>query len=424
LRRYHAQQSHESLTAPSAGARDLLPTRDHIVDANYYAHCLSCALNPANLTVDNHPMQIEKDLHRTFPDNQLYESTPVMPTPAPAAAVAPSASANSNNNTSASPAAGTASTLPSPVHRHTSSAGLNMLRRVLLAYSFHNPGIGYCQSINFVTALLLLFMDEEEAFYMLCVILEDVCCIDVSSREADAAASAAGVATHAGDDAAVGTAAMAAGGGGGGGGGGVHGGVEQHDEDGTGDSGTGDASKQQQQLQRQNKKKMLYYHSPDLSGAHIDQKVFADLVAEKLPRVAAQFERLSFPLAPLAMSWHLCLFVNTLPLETVLVIWDCLFSEGIKIALRASLTLLKVHERHILRATDFEELLMVLKTLPAFHPTMAPAEGGVSGQHHTTLVPPQVDTATFMKIAFDPSQSPAVQFVTLRLHAGCETLGP
>lgn len=96
---------------------------------------------------------IEKDLHRTFPNNDNVSS----------------------------------------------EDGLTVLRRVLLAYSVRNPGIGYCQSMNFIagtpcgaaditpaarltafslsivgTALLLMYLDEEQAFWVLAALIEDI----------------------------------------------------------------------------------------------------------------------------------------------------------------------------------------------------------------------------------------------------------
>ena len=37
-----------------------------------------------------------------------------------------------------------------------SRGGIEALRRVLLAFSVHNPEVGYCQSINFLAGFLLL----------------------------------------------------------------------------------------------------------------------------------------------------------------------------------------------------------------------------------------------------------------------------
>ena len=55
-----------------------------------------------------------------------------------------------------------------------SPEGQEALRRVLLAYSVHNPTVGYCQSMNYVAAVLLLVleMSEEDTFWLMVVLLD------------------------------------------------------------------------------------------------------------------------------------------------------------------------------------------------------------------------------------------------------------
>ncbi|NXH41729.1 TBD2A protein, partial [Dicaeum eximium] len=49
------------------------------------------------------------------------------------------------------------------------------LRRVLLAFSWHNPAIGYCQGLNRLAAVALLVLeDEESAFWCLVYIVENL----------------------------------------------------------------------------------------------------------------------------------------------------------------------------------------------------------------------------------------------------------
>ncbi|KAL7464132.1 hypothetical protein ACHAXS_004465 [Conticribra weissflogii] len=48
------------------------------------------------------------------------------------------------------------------------SGGQASLRRLLHAYSIHDPQVGYCQGMNFIAAMFLTVLnDEEESFWML-----------------------------------------------------------------------------------------------------------------------------------------------------------------------------------------------------------------------------------------------------------------
>lgn len=104
---------------------------------------------------------IERDLHRTFPDNIHFKpdyedeqkpqrsSTPKKNEGQPQ---------HKRRQTSAS------------VGDQSESQIIQSLRRVLYAFSLHNSRIGYTQSLNFIAGMLLLFLPEEKAFWMLHII--------------------------------------------------------------------------------------------------------------------------------------------------------------------------------------------------------------------------------------------------------------
>ncbi|KAI3657756.1 hypothetical protein MP638_001021 [Amoeboaphelidium occidentale] len=107
----------------------------------------------------------------------------------------------------------------------------------------------------------------------------------------------------------------------------------------------------------------------NMEGLRVDQEVLWSLLHEKHSKI---FHKLvsteendgRSSLKIITVEWFLKLFVDILPTETYLRIWDCLFYEGNKILFRAALTLLKMHQFEIMRSQAHEDLYNILKSFP------------------------------------------------------------
>jgi len=80
------------------------------------------------------------------------------------------------------------------------------------------------------------------------------------------------------------------------------------------------------------------YYS-NLLGVLIDQKVFKTLLELRLPKLCAHLRNFNFDINVMLTKWFICLFVNHLPLDAELAVWDLFFIKGISIIFRVGLTL-------------------------------------------------------------------------------------
>ncbi|KAF7831634.1 TBC1 domain family member 2A [Senna tora] len=102
-------------------------------------------------------------------------------------------------------------------------------------------------------------------------------------------------------------------------------------------------------------------YTNNLSGCHVEQRVFKDLLTKKCPRIAAHLEALEFDISLVATEWFLCLFAKSLPSETTLRVWDVIFYEGAMVIFNVALAIFKMKEDELLLTHHIGEVLNVLQ---------------------------------------------------------------
>lgn len=91
-------------------------------------------------------------------------------------------------------------------------------------------------------------------------------------------------------------------------------------------------------------------------GLKTDQEVLGELVRTKAPAVGQLMDQYPGIWTLVVSRWFICLYIDILPIETVLRIWDCLFYEGSKVLFRVALTLIIHHQPEILRARSLPDV--------------------------------------------------------------------
>ncbi|XP_053335431.1 TBC1 domain family member 2B [Clarias gariepinus] len=94
------------------------------------------------------------------------------------------------------------------------------------------------------------------------------------------------------------------------------------------------------------------YYTKTLLGSQVDQRVFKDLMSEKLPRLHAHFEQYKVDFSLITFNWFLVVFVDSVVSDILFKIWDAFLYEGPKIIFRFALALFKCKEEEFLKLQD------------------------------------------------------------------------
>lgn len=105
------------------------------------------------------------------------------------------------------------------------------------------------------------------------------------------------------------------------------------------------------------------YYTPAMLGLKTDQEVLGELVRLKAPGVWKTMMDNNVMWTLVVSRWFICLYIDILPVETVLRIWDCLFYEGSKILFRVALTLIQHHSAQIQQAQSLPDICQVFKDI-------------------------------------------------------------
>ncbi|XP_013888528.1 growth hormone-regulated TBC protein 1-A isoform X3 [Austrofundulus limnaeus] len=105
------------------------------------------------------------------------------------------------------------------------------------------------------------------------------------------------------------------------------------------------------------------YYTPDMLGLKTDQEVLGELVKLKIPRVWQVMQEQNVMWTLVVSRWFICLYIDVLPVETVLRIWDCLFYEGSKILFRVALTLIHHNQALIEEAQSLPDVCDAFKRI-------------------------------------------------------------
>ncbi|XP_004497373.1 uncharacterized protein [Cicer arietinum] len=106
------------------------------------------------------------------------------------------------------------------------------------------------------------------------------------------------------------------------------------------------------------------YYSEEMIESQVDQLVFEELVRERFPKLANHLDYLGVQVAWVTGPWFLSIFVNMLPWESVLRVWDVLLFEGNRVMLfKTAVALMELYGPALVTTKDAGDAVTLLQSL-------------------------------------------------------------
>ncbi|KAG6028636.1 hypothetical protein E4U41_000624 [Claviceps citrina] len=256
---------------------------------------------------------IERDLHRTFPDNIQFKP--------PGHCHSTTSNSQGNRPPSTRTKASTDEDKPPGPPRAVPNEPpiITSLRRVLHAFSIYNPRIGYCQSLNFLAGLLLLFVETEEQCFWLLNVITIIYLPGTHDMSLEGSKVDLGVLMT----------------------------ELRESMPAVWDKIGGEL--ENLPTARPSTSKSVRKGRPMLRRREQPNR----LSTERLP-----------PITLCMTAWFMSCYIGTLPIETTLRVWDVFFYEGSKTLFRIALAIFKIGEAEIKAVKDPMEMFGVVQAIP------------------------------------------------------------
>ncbi|CAN8254539.1 unnamed protein product [Cochlearia groenlandica] len=106
------------------------------------------------------------------------------------------------------------------------------------------------------------------------------------------------------------------------------------------------------------------YYSEEMIESQVDQLVLEELVRERFPKLVHHLDYLGVQVAWVTGPWFLSIFMNMLPWESVLRLWDVLLFEGNRVMLfRTALALMELYGPALVTTKDAGDAVTLLQSL-------------------------------------------------------------